>query len=251
MTPGQALSRRHLLKLALALPLLAACGGGESHAPPTKRVYFEIPTATPGTPAPAATSTPQPSGTRAASYASPTPVSERAPLPGEAPPDARPTATPLVIPTIDPARRGTPVAVRRPAPVTLNIPAIKLDARIVRIGTKLDPQGNLIWETAAFAVGHHDTSVNPGEPGNVVLSGHISSRTEGRVFKDLPKVKAGDGIILRTPERDHLYAVDSIRVVLPTEIDILQPTGESRATLITCVPDGVYTHRLIVSALHV
>lgn len=115
----------------------------------------------------------------------------------------------------------------------------------------MNQQGNFIWETAAFAVGHHQGTANPGEPGNVVLSGHISSISEGNVFTNLPKGKGGDGIIVRTPERDHLYAVDSIKTVLPTDVHVLESTDEYRAILITRVPNRVYTHRLIVSALEV
>jgi LPXTG-site transpeptidase (sortase) family protein len=241
------ISRRRLTQLLLTLPLLTACGGSPP-ATPTRRVYFELPTPTPGTPPPTATAPPRPAGTPGAAGA-PTPV------PGGpaavSTQRAGPTATPLIIPTSSTSGRVTPVAVRRPAPTGIAIPAIKLDARIVRIGTKLDPQGNLIWETAAFAVGHHEGSANPGENGTIVLSGHISSVREGAVFARLPEVKPGDGVILRTPERDHLYEVNNLKVVLPTDVHVLDPTGENRVILITCVPDRVYTHRLIVSGAYV
>lgn len=248
------ITRRQLIQLLLPLPLLAACGG-EPAATPTRRVYFEMPTPTPGTPLPAATTPAPAAGTPGAARTAGTPGATITPVPGGpaavSTQRAGPTATPLVIPTSSASSRRTPVAVRRPAPTGITIPAIKLDARIVRVGTKLDPQGNLIWETAAFAVGHHEGSANPGENGTIVLSGHISSLREGAVFARLPEVKLGDGVILRTPERDHLYEVNNIKTVLPTEVHVLDPTGENRVVLITCVPDRVYSHRLIVSGAHV
>ena len=103
-----------------------------------------------------------------------------------------------------------------------------------------------IWETAAYAVGHHRGSANPGEVGNIVLSGHISSPGEGAVFNKLPNLKTGDGIILITAQQPFMYVVDDTQVVKPTAVDVLNPTSSSIVTLITCVPDGIYSHRLIV-----
>lgn len=236
--PRPVLSRRQLLTLAATLPLLAACGSSQPEPSPTPRVYFEIPTATPGTPPPTATPAPRTAGDGAARTAGAR----------EGTPEA---ARALVMPLPTASAPTTPIAVRRPAPTGLVIPAIKLDSRVVRIGTKLDQNNNLIWETAAFAVGHHEGSANPGEPGNVVLSGHISSIREGAVFNHLPNVQLGDGVVVRTPERDHLFVVDNIKTVLPTDVQVLSPTGENRVILITCVPDRVYTHRLIVSGARV
>jgi sortase A len=164
------------------------------------------------------------------------------------PPDAGQRASAEVF---KPITGAAPPTVRRPAPTALLIPSIGLDGRIVSVGIRVDQNNNPVWETAAFAVGHHQGSANPGEPGNVILSGHISSAREGDIFRDLPKVQLGDGLILRTPERDYLYTVDAMETVLPAEVSVLAPTGEARAILITCVPDRVYSHRLIVSARQV
>jgi sortase A len=295
-------TRRHLLRLTLALPLLTACGGGAAPTPPSPtRVYFEVPTPTPVPPgyacptpvpasgaargagasgAPGTPGTPGMPGTPGVSGTPGTPataagtaVATRTGSPvsgqptGVASPAAAgsPAATGTLNPTLplDPGQRAsaqvfqpppvraTPIPARRPAPTALIIPTIRLDARIVRIGTRLDQKGSLVWETAAFAVGHHEGSANPGEPGNVVLSGHISSVREGNIFNQLPRVQVGEGIIVRSPERDYLYAVDTIKTVLPTEIHVLEPTEREQAILITCVPDRVYTHRLIVTAVRV
>ncbi|MBI3967329.1 MAG: sortase [Chloroflexi bacterium] len=132
-------------------------------------------------------------------------------------------------------------------PERLIIPAIELDTPVVPLGTKYE-KGSLVWETAAFAVGHHRGSPNPGEAGNVVFSGHVSSTREGAVFKRLPQVKEHDGIVVVTAQGQYLYRVRDIRVVLPAAVEFIEPTTGSILTLITCVPDGVYTHRLIVRA---
>jgi LPXTG-site transpeptidase (sortase) family protein len=228
-------SRRRLLRLLVAAPLLAACGG-EAASSPT-RTYFEAPTYPPTSPPTVVAAPPTP--------VSPTSVPE---VTAGLPPDPGRQASANLFPA---EQASEPQPARRPAPTGLVIPRLELDARIVRIGTRPNRDGNLVWETAAFAVGHHQGSANPGEPGNVVLSGHISSVNEGAVFARLPQIQVGDGIVLRTPDRDHLYAVTSLQTVLPTDIHVLEPTDEQQAILITCVPDHIYTHRLIVSAAHV
>ena len=116
------------------------------------------------------------------------------------------------------------------------------------IGTKLDPRGFVAWETAAFVVGYHRGSAMPGENGNVVLSGHISSPHEGNIFTKLPKVATGDGIVVSTPDRQYLYVVADIKTVTPDHVEVLDPSDHAILTMLTCVPDGIYWHRLVVRA---
>jgi LPXTG-site transpeptidase (sortase) family protein len=133
-------------------------------------------------------------------------------------------------------------------PDRLQIPGIGLDSKVVPIGTKLDARGFIAWETAAFVVGYHRGSGLPGENGNVVLSGHISSPREGNVFTKLPTVEPGDGIVVSTPDRQYLYVVAEKKTVTPDTVEVLDPTDHAIVTLITCVPDGIYSHRLVVRA---
>jgi sortase A len=133
-------------------------------------------------------------------------------------------------------------------PDRLQIPSIGLDTKVVPIGTKTDAQGHFLWETAAFAVGYHKGTALPGDVGNVVLSGHISSPHEGNVFTKLPKVEPGDGIVVSTAERQFLYVVTETKVVTPDAVEVLDPTDEAIVTMLTCVPDGIYSHRLVVRA---
>lgn len=144
-----------------------------------------------------------------------------------------------------PRDRPTAYSTRTIPPERLIIPAIALDAKVVSLGTRIYG-GNTVWETAAFAAGHHRGSANPGEPGNLVLSGHISSPNEGAVFKRLPEIKVGDGVIVATAQQHFVYVARDVQVVKPNAIEVLNPTSSAVATLITCVPDGVYSHRLVI-----
>lgn len=205
----------------------------------------------PPTPAPtSAPSAPKPQPTPPA----PAPAAQAAaPRPGAPGPIALPVAVGgagiqqnRVIPALQPRTR--PYTNRAVAPEHLVIPSIEVDSKVIPIGTKLDDKGTLIWETAAFAVGYHRGTGLPGEPGNVVLSGHISSPREGAVFNKLPKLTLGDGVIVSAGERQYLYVVRDVKTVTPDAVEVLDPTDRSIVTLITCVPDGVYSHRLIVQA---
>jgi len=154
----------------------------------------------------------------------------------------KPLGQPAPVPTSDIRTFST----RTLPPNQIIIPTINLDSKIVPLGTTVNKTGSAIWETAAFAVGFHRGSANPGEPGNVVLSGHISSPHEGAVFNKLPNLKVGDGVIIATPERHFIYLVSDIQTVKPNAVEVLNSSTSEIATLITCVPDGVYSHRLIV-----
>jgi sortase A len=130
----------------------------------------------------------------------------------------------------------------------LLIPTIGVDSKVIQLGTKLDRHGQLAWETAPFAVGQHKGMAGPGQNGNMVLSGHISSPSEGAVFHHLPELKVGQGVIVGTEERQYLYRVVDVRTVTPDEVSVLDETPDPTVTLITCVPDGIYSHRLVVTA---
>jgi LPXTG-site transpeptidase (sortase) family protein len=141
------------------------------------------------------------------------------------------------------SRSGFPAAQR------VIIPRLGVDSPVTELGTKL-VDGELVWDTPKFSVGHHQGTAQPGEPGNAVFSGHISSplSNEGNVFSRLPEVRLGDEITVVTPETVITYVVTETKVVDPTHVEVMDPTPEPRATFITCYPDWVYTHRFIVVA---
>ena len=82
----------------------------------------------------------------------------------------------------------------------------------------------------------------------MVLSGHISSPNEGAVFHSLPALKVGEGVIVATDEQQYLYRVIDIQTVTPDQVQVMDPTILPTLTLLTCVPDHIYSHRLVVSA---
>lgn len=230
------LGRRGFIALAVSGLVLAGC------QPKEQIVYVDaaVPTATPVPPTPAPTAPPAPAqGQGTIALQPPAPIVPIAP-------GAPASAQSQVIPPLQ--LKSRPYTNTSQPPDRLQIPSIDLDAKVVPITTKIDQRGSLVWETAAFAVGYHRGSGLPGENGNVVLSGHISSPNEGAVFNKLPKVQSGDGIIVSTPDRQFLYVVVETMTVTPDAVEVLDSTDQAVVTMITCVPDGVYSHRLVVRA---
>src|SRR5271166_3963315 len=96
------------------------------------------------------------------------------------------------------------------------------------------------------AVGHIVETALPGKPGNVTLAGHRDT-----FFRPLRNIRQGDAITLKTLEGDFQYQVESTAVVPPSDIRVLQPSGERTLTLITCFPFyyvGSAPNRFVVRA---
>ena len=84
----------------------------------------------------------------------------------------------------------------------------------------------------AFGPGHVDGTAKPGDPGNLVISGHRDTHLSW-----LAKVKPGDEITLELPDggrRKYLALQGAIHHEFET--GILRQTGFPLLTLITCYP---------------
>jgi LPXTG-site transpeptidase (sortase) family protein len=140
-------------------------------------------------------------------------------------------------------------AERSAPPTRISIASINLDSRVIELGTR-EENGQLVWETAAHAVGWYRTSAVPGQGGNIVMSGHISSplKGEGSIFRRLPEVKLGDIVTVETAAGEYSFQVFAREIVLPSAVVVMAPTPTETLTLITCYPDLIYSHRLIVQA---
>jgi sortase A len=117
------------------------------------------------------------------------------------------------------------------------IPSIDVDAPVV--------QGDG-WEELKMGAGHRIGSANPGERGNIVISGH--NDVYGEIFRYLEDVNVGDEAIVYAGGTPYVYLVVAKMVVQPSEVSLLEPTPNATLTLITCHPYMVDTHRLVVVA---
>jgi sortase A len=122
-------------------------------------------------------------------------------------------------------------------PIRIQIPAISVDAPVV--------QGDG-WEQLKKGVGHHIGSANPGKQGNLVLSAHNDIFSE--IFRDLDQLSPGDEVIIFTNQRSYTYLVVDTQVVEPTAVEVMSPTNQPAASLISCYPYLVDDQRIVVTA---
>lgn len=130
-------------------------------------------------------------------------------------------------------------------PTRVVVPAANIDAPIQGVGVVLN-EGRAAWQTAWQAVGHHIDSALPGNPGNVVLTGHVSVATPADIayFEKLESVAAGDIVEVYSGATLHRYVVEAVLEVPPEAVRILKSDHRARVTLITCTPD--LERRLVV-----
>lgn len=98
------------------------------------------------------------------------------------------------------------------------------------------------------AVGHIEGSSLPvgGETTHSVVSAH-RGLPSAKLFTDLDKLSEGDIFIFTVLNQTITYQVDQIRIVEPSDMSDLAITQDADyATLITCTPYGINTHRLLV-----
>lgn len=125
----------------------------------------------------------------------------------------------------------------------LDIPKIDIEVALKRGVTD---------EVLDTAVGHFENTPMPGEYGNFAVAGH-RAYTKNKFFFNLDKVEIGDEINILENETNHKYIVDSIEVVTPDKVDVVESKDmdKKEITLVTCTPKYVGSHRLIVKGRYV
>lgn len=122
-------------------------------------------------------------------------------------------------------------------PTSIRIPSIGLDQIVVEGVSRMDLQAG---------PGHYPGTALPGQPGNMVISGHRTTHT--RPFYDLDILDPGADIYVDTEQGTFRYKVRTSYVVDPTDLTPLASTETATLTLTTCTPKGSAAQRLIVVA---
>jgi sortase A len=146
--------------------------------------------------------------------------------------DSEPAAPPAT-PRRAPMSRGSTVG-------RLEIPRISVST-VVREGAD--------DKTLKRAAGHVPYTSLPGEHGNVGIAAHRDS-----FFRNLRNVREGDLIRMRTTWGLYEYKVESLTIVKPENVEVLDPTPHPSLTLVTCYPFnyvGSAPKRFIVRARQV
>ncbi|GGN38489.1 hypothetical protein GCM10012285_14500 [Streptomyces kronopolitis] len=104
-------------------------------------------------------------------------------------------------------------------------------------------------------LGHYDRTAHLGQLGNFSVAGH--RRTYGDPFKDFPRLRPGDAVVLTDGTTWFTYRIDNRPyTTLPGDIGVIDPVppksgfhGPGRyLTLTTCEPEWGHSHRLIAWA---
>ncbi len=146
-------------------------------------------------------------------------------------------------PSLNPIMRSTPppalrILAREGSPlIRMTVPRLALS---VMISEGVQPQ------TLARAAGHIPGTAFPDEPGNVGIAGHRDT-----FFRKLSEIHKDDVISLATPSGSYQYSVEWTRVVMPSQVDVLESSNWPALTLVTCYPFtyvGSAPQRFIVRA---
>ncbi|MGW0420179.1 class E sortase [Streptomyces sp. NPDC003015] len=107
--------------------------------------------------------------------------------------------------------------------------------------------------TLKKGLGHYANTAQLGQQGNFSVAGH--RRTYGDPFKDFPRLRRGDAVVLTDGTTWFTYRIDKGPYkTVPTDIEVIDPvprkSGYTRPgrylTLTTCDPEWGHSHRLIV-----
>ena len=104
-------------------------------------------------------------------------------------------------------------------------------------------------KTLDVAIGHLPDTPKPWERGNSAIAAHRDG-----LFKPLKNIRVGDDLRVRTLHGELIYEVRELKIVKPTDLSVLEPTGSNTLTLITCHPFdyvGNAPNRFIVRAQRV
>lgn len=157
------------------------------------------------------------------------------------------SASPILDPWLDAQRPGT--AQYQDYLAQLNLNDVMATIKIPSIDVNLPIYHGTDTATLDKGIGHLFGTALPvgGESTHTVLTGH-TGLGNATMFDQLTSVKMGDYFYIETAGRHLKYQVTDIRVVLPHETESLNKVeGKDLATLITCTPYGVNTHRLLVT----
>ena len=90
-----------------------------------------------------------------------------------------------------------------------------------------------------------------GESAHCIITAH-TGLSKAKLFTDIDQLEVGDRFSLTILDRTLVYEVDQILVTEPTDFEPLYIVeGKDYATLYTCTPYGVNTHRLLVRGVRV
>jgi sortase (surface protein transpeptidase) len=140
-------------------------------------------------------------------------------------------------------------------PVSLQIPAIGVRTRLIRLG--LTAAGTLQVPQSTAVAGWYKGSPRPGQPGAAVIAGHVDSQAGPAVFFRLRLLRPGELIYVRRADSSlAVFQVTAVRMYRKTRFPtaaVYGPLPDAQLRLITCggtfdPATGHYLSNVVVSA---
>ena len=155
----------------------------------------------------------------------------------------------------NPASVAAPL--RTSAPMTIVIPAIKVNAPVTNLGLNKDGTVQVPPLDNHNLAGWYDRSVTPGAKGTSVILGHVDDYTGPSVFYNVKNLRKDDAIdIVRSDGVTAVFAVDGVqkatKINFPTS-DVYGNVAYPALRLVTCgglfdAKTGEYLDSIVVYA---
>lgn len=133
----------------------------------------------------------------------------------------------------------------RPITYSLSIPKLRIQNATVKIGS----------ENLDESLAQYPGTALPGQLGSPVVFGHsilpqfYNPKNYISIFSLLPTLEKGDQIIVQYDNITYTYLVSDKLEVYPDNVSVLEQHYDQKLLkLITCVPPGLKTKRLVVTA---
>ena len=152
------------------------------------------------------------------------------------------------IPAHDPFLEGSGMAMPDNYYEVLNISGVMAYVEIPEIDVYLPIYHGTSEEVLKKGIGHLEGSSLPigGINTHTVLTGH-TGLSNAKLFTDLRELEEGALFYIHVLDQVLAYRVDQIKVVEPNHTEDLKCVyGKDYATLLTCTPYGINSHRLLV-----
>ncbi|WP_123955118.1 class F sortase, partial [Streptomyces showdoensis] len=158
--------------------------------------------------------------------------------PGDPKPKSAPRPAPRPVARATAKPQPPPAPLGRSAPTTLAVPAITIEAPVMKLG--LDAAGALGTPPVdnPKVVGWYAEGPAPGERGTAVVVGHRDTRTGPAIFLNLHVLAPGNTVrIARADGRVAVFTVDRVRTYAKSAFpdkEVYGSTGRPELRLLTC-----------------
>ena len=133
---------------------------------------------------------------------------------------------------------------KRPQEFLISIPKLEIEKAKVEVDAVRFDKNLALFPGSAI----------PGDVGNSFITGHSilpqfsDPKNYGAIFTKLPELEIGDEVLVDLGDRTFRFVVQYAKVVEPDDLSVLGPITQNgrNLTLMTCVPPGTNTKRLVV-----